>query len=122
MATRLGTDGWAAPGEGHAHHGFLRHFYAGESVPCHVGCGGAAEVVRVGTAADGGGELWLECGSCAQRVRYFVPRPSAEEREEVMRALDGGGEAVCPRHARRTPLQPKGRQLVCPECGVRYRE
>ncbi len=122
MATRIGTDRNAGPRDGREGNGMFRHFYAGKGVPCHVGCGGSAEVVRVGTAADGGGELWLECGSCAQRARYEVPRASVEERRVVRRALDGGGEPVCPRHARRTPLQPRGRQLVCPECGVRYRE
>lgn len=122
MATRFGTEMRAGAQPGRVEHGCIRRFYAGEEVPCHVGCGGAAEVVRVGTAADGGGELWMECGSCAQRVRYAVPQASREEREGVRRAVDGGSEAVCPRHARRTPLQPRGRQLVCPECGVRYRE
>lgn len=122
MTTRFGTEVGAGPSHGHVDPRFFQTFYAGASVPCHVGCGGAAEVVRVGTAADGGGELWLECGSCAQRVRYEVPRASSDELQVVRQALEGGGEAVCPRHSRRTPLHPRGRQLVCPECGVRFRE
>lgn len=100
----------------------FRQFYEGAGMPCHVGCGGTAEVVRVGTGANGAGELWVECGSCAQRMRYVVPAATELERLRVERALDGGTEPECPRHARRTALQRRGRQFVCPECGVRYRE
>lgn len=122
MATRFGTERGVGPWPGFVDPQFFQAFYAGTTVPCHVGCGGTAEVVRVGTVADGAGELWLECGSCAQRVRYLVPPASDDEILAVRRALEDGGEAVCPRHARRTPLHPRGRQLVCPECGVCFRE
>lgn len=122
MATRIGTGHRAGHAGDRDGRGIFERYYAGEKVPCHVGCGGSAEVVRVATAADGAGELWVECRSCAQRVRYEVPPASVEERRAVERALDGGTDAVCPRHAWRTLLQRRGRQLVCPECGVRYRE
>jgi hypothetical protein len=119
---RYGTENVAGPAKGRGEDWIFQRYYAGQRVPCHVGCGGSSEVVRVGTAAHGGGELWMECGSCAQRIRYEVPPASAEERSGVERALDGGGEAACPRHVSRVVLQRRGRQLVCPACGVRYRE
>jgi len=120
MVTRFGTEVGAGPMPGPVDPRFIQAFYAGAQVPCHVGCGGRAEVVRVGTTPDGCGELWLECGSCAQRVRLEVPKASDEEVQAVRRALEDGGEAVCPRHARRAPLYPRGRQLVCPECGILF--
>lgn len=96
-------------------------YYAGERLPCPVGCGGAAEVVRVLSREEGGGDLWLECGSCAQRGCVELPAASDEERVAVEIAFAEGGEAPCPRHARRVLLQRRGRQLACPECGVRFR-
>jgi len=97
-------------------------FYAGGAVPCPVGCGGASEVVRVGALATGAGELWVECGSCAQRGRFAVPVATEPERRAVESALRDGKDVSCPRHAYRAVLQRRGRGLVCPDCGVRYRE
>jgi hypothetical protein len=100
----------------------LERYYRAEAVPCPLGCGGKAEVVRHGTLAGGGGELWLECTSCAQRARYEVPPPSAAEK---VRALEGTGEGrpgACVRHAMPVPLERLGRRLVCAECGIVYRE
>lgn len=111
--------------EMHSGLGETRHlsaFYAGSAVPCPVGCGGASQVVRVGTLADGGGDLWLECSSCAQRGRYAVPVATSAERAAVALAFREGQDTTCPRHTYRPVLQRRGRHLVCPDCGVRYRE
>ncbi len=102
--------------------GPLRLFYAGEPLPCPVGCGGSAEVVRVGTSDAGGGELWLECASCAQRQRYDVPRAGQAEKRRVSTAVRAGRRTSCPRHAAPVALAPRGRQLVCPACGVVFRD
>lgn len=100
----------------------IRRYYAGESVPCPVGCGGVAEAVRVSTTPAGGGEIWLECTACAQRERYEVPPATDLERRRVMQALAEGREVVCPRHAAVVGLRKRGRQLACPACGVVYGE
>lgn len=102
--------------------GMLHLFYAGQPVPCPVGCGGSAEVVRVGTADSGAGELWLECASCAQRRRYEVPRAGQAEKRSVSTALRAGRATSCPRHSAPVALAPRGRQLVCPACGVVFRD
>lgn len=100
----------------------LARYYAGESVPCPVGCGDRAEAVRVITAESGEGVIWMECLGCAQRERYVVPAATTDERERVREMAADDGDAICPRHDRPTALRPRGRQLVCPACGVRYRE
>jgi hypothetical protein len=97
-------------------------FLTGSPVPCPLGCGGTAEAVRVSTAESGTGEVWMECTSCAQRERLEFPAPAQEEREQVDRTLQAGQEPLCPRHYRRVVLRRRGRQLLCPECGVRYRD
>jgi len=102
--------------------GILHLFYAGQPVPCPVGCGGSAEVVRVSTADSGAGELWLECASCAQRRRYEVPRAGQAEKRTVSTALRAGQATSCPRHSSPVALAPRGRQLVCPACGVVFRD
>jgi len=104
------------------HDGILHLFYAGKPVPCPVGCGGNAEVVRVSTADSGAGELWLECASCAQRRRYEVPRAGQAEKRSVSTALRAGRATWCPRHSSPVALAPRGRQLVCPACGVVFRD
>jgi len=113
---RSGTD--RAP----LHDATLGRFYAGEPIPCPVGCGGNADVVRVGTSESGGGELWLECTSCAQRRRYDVPRAALAEKLTVSSALRARRTTCCPRHATPVALTPRGRQLVCPACGVVFRD
>lgn len=100
----------------------LRSFYLGGIVPCPVGCGGGSELVRTGTLPDGGGELWFECRSCAQRRNYFVPPATPLERRSVAEALTANREPICPRHALHEPLRRRGRQLVCGRCGVLYRD
>jgi hypothetical protein len=100
----------------------LQSFYAGEEVPCPIGCGGMVHAVRVGTLGDGGGDLWLECGCCAQRERVVIPPATMAERLALQLTLAPGATAFCPRHAGRVPLRQYGRRLVCPECGVRFRE
>lgn len=122
MATRIEPsmqqpreDGWAMPAL------VLESLYAGSPLPCPVLCGGAAEVVRVGTLDSGAGELWVECASCAQRARYDVPAATDLERRRVGNLLRSASEPLCPRHARPVVLARRGRALVCPECGVEYR-
>jgi len=115
-----------APERGHppALHqdGMLHLFYAGQPVPCPVGCGGTAEVVRVSTSDSGAGELWLGGGRGAQRQRYEVPRAGQAEKRSVSTALRAGRATWCPRHAAPVALTPRGRQLVCPACGVVFRD
>ncbi|MGQ0814212.1 MAG: hypothetical protein ACT4O1_07070 [Gemmatimonadota bacterium] len=93
-------------------------YLRGETPPCPVGCGGMAQVVRVSTSDKGAGEIWLECLSCAQRERFEVPAPTEQERAKVYATLDAGNEPTCPRHERYVPLRRRGRDLVCPECGI----
>jgi hypothetical protein len=101
----------------------LAAYLAGEMVPCPVGCGGFSEVVRVGTGEDGSGEIWFECLSCAQRRRFDVPAATPEERRAVITAAETEGhEALCPRHGRPVPLRRRGKDFVCPECGVIFPE
>jgi hypothetical protein len=100
----------------------LQRFYAGDQLPCPLGCGGTITAVRVGTLGDGSGDLWLECGSCAQRERLMIPAATAEERSALHTTPAPGEMLVCPRHRWRVALRNNGRQLVCPECGVRFRE
>lgn len=89
---------------------------------CPVGCGGIAEVVRVGTLEDGSGEVWIECLSCAQRQRFIISKVTQTERQTALHAMEEIGEALCPRHGRSVPLRRRGRDLVCPDCGVLYPE
>jgi hypothetical protein len=97
----------------------MTRYLRGESPACPVGCGGMAQVVRVSPGANGAGEIWLECLSCAQRERFEIPAPSAQERDTVFATLEAGNEPQCPRHSGRyVPLRRRGRDLVCPECGI----
>jgi hypothetical protein len=96
----------------------LARYLRGETPPCPVGCGGMAQVVRVSTTESGAGEIWLECLSCAQRERFESPAPTAREREAVFATLDTGNEPSCPRHERWVPFRRRGRDMVCPECGI----
>jgi hypothetical protein len=97
----------------------LARYLLGETPACPVGCGGMAQVVRVSTGENGAGEVWLECLSCAQRERFEVPAPGTEERNKVYATLDAGNEPQCTRHnGRYVPLRRRGRDLVCPECGI----
>jgi hypothetical protein len=100
----------------------LKHYLAGEMVPCPVGCGGFSEVVRVGTMESGAGEIWFECLSCAQRRMFEIPPASEDERQRVFGDLEQGQEPFCPRHTKHVALRRRGRDLVCPECGVAYPE
>jgi hypothetical protein len=100
----------------------LKHYLAGEMVPCPVGCGGFSEVVRISTREGGGGEVWFECLSCAQRRQFDLAPATAEERRTVFAAIEGGVEPLCPRHSKLTVLRRRGRDLVCPECGVAFSE
>lgn len=125
MATHMGDMRYGEGFEGSmggAWTGALGTFYSGGRLPCPVGCGGVSQVVRVGAMACGRGELWLECGSCAQRGRYPVPEATERERQGIEEALKAGRDLICPRHLHRAILQRRGRGLVCPDCGVRYRE
>jgi hypothetical protein len=100
----------------------LRHYLAGEMVPCPVGCGGFSEVVRISTMETGAGEVWFECLSCAQRRMFELPPATLEERQQLFRDLEQGMEANCPRHSKQVQLRRRGRDLVCPECGVAFPE
>lgn len=98
----------------------LARYMRGETPPCPVGCGGMAQVVRISTTETGAGEVWFECLSCAQRERFEVPAPSKAEREATYATLDASNEQPqCPRHnGRYVPFRRRGRDLVCPECGI----
>jgi hypothetical protein len=96
----------------------LGAYLAGTMVPCPVGCGGFSEVVRVGTLENGAGEVWFECLSCAQRRRFEIPKAAKKENAAVAAAETEGKEPICPRHQRPTVLRRRGRQFVCPACGV----
>jgi hypothetical protein len=98
----------------------LKHYLAGEMVPCPVGCGGFSEVVRVSTMENGAGEIWFECLSCAQRRMFIMDPATVEERRGVFSELEQGYEPYCPRHGKQVQLRRRGRDLVCPECGVRF--
>jgi len=100
----------------------LDQYMAGEVPTCPVGCGGIAEVVRVGTLDDGSGDVWIECLSCAQRAQFQIPAASTEERRQANQSMEESGEALCPRHGRPVQLRRRGRDLVCPECGVLFAE
>jgi hypothetical protein len=92
---------------------------AGEMVPCPVGCGGFSEVVRVGSLENGAGEVWFECLSCAQRKAFEIPAATKEENAVVHETAETEGkEPICPRHTRPVQLRRRGRQFVCPACGV----
>jgi hypothetical protein len=97
----------------------MAHYLAGEMVPCPVGCGGFSEVVHVSTMPNGAGEVWFECLSCAQRKSYRVARATPDEIARVMESADSG-EPICVRCSRNAILRRRGRQLVCPDCGVIY--
>jgi hypothetical protein len=98
----------------------LGAYLAGQMVPCPVGCGGFSEVVRVGTLENGSGEVWFECLSCAQRKQFVLNKASRAETAEVARAEEEGREPLCPRHSVHVGLRRRGRQFVCPACGVMY--
>jgi hypothetical protein len=98
----------------------LKHYLAGEMVPCPVGCGGFSEVVRISTMEGGAGEIWFECLSCAQRKMFEIPAATEEERRQVFAAVEGGVEPLCPRHSKAVQLRRRGRDFMCPECGVAY--
>lgn len=100
----------------------LQSYYAGEQIECPLGCGGVVHAVRVRTLDNGGGDLWFECGCCAQRNRVIAPPATAAERSALEAVLPPGAAHHCPRHAVRVALRQNGRQLLCPECGVRFRE
>jgi hypothetical protein len=100
----------------------LKHYLAGEMVPCPVGCGGFSEVVRVSTMDNGAGDIWFECLSCAQRKMFEIPPARPDERKAVFAELEAGHEPLCPRHTKSVSLRRRGRDFVCPECGVRFAE
>ncbi|MEX1181625.1 MAG: hypothetical protein WEF86_00200 [Gemmatimonadota bacterium] len=100
----------------------LKHYLAGEMVPCPVGCGGFSEVVRVSTMENGAGEVWFECLSCAQRRMFELDPASLQERTAIFAELEAGREPFCPRHGKQVQLRRRGRDLACPECGVAFPE
>jgi hypothetical protein len=100
----------------------LRHYLAGEMVPCPVGCGGFSEVVRISTMEGGAGEVWFECLSCAQRRMFELAAATQEERAHIFAELEQGHEPFCPRHSKSVQLRRRGRHLACPECGVQFAE
>ncbi|HSJ31402.1 MAG TPA: hypothetical protein VK933_08215 [Longimicrobiales bacterium] len=100
----------------------LKHYLAGDMVPCPVGCGGFSEVVRISTRENGAGEVWFECLSCAQRKMFEIPPATMEERTKISAELETGQEPYCPRHTKQVQLRRRGRDFVCPECGVAFPE
>jgi hypothetical protein len=100
----------------------LKHYLAGDMVPCPVGCGGFSEVVRISTMENGAGEVWFECLSCAQRKMFEIAPATMEERTKIVAELEKGQEPYCPRHTKLVQLRRRGRDFVCPECGVSFPE
>jgi hypothetical protein len=49
---------------------------------------------------------------------YEVPAATPAESAAIATAAEEGNEPLCPRHARPTPVRKRGRQFVCPACGV----
>lgn len=99
----------------------MKHYLAGEMVPCPVGCGAFSEVVRISTRENGAGEVWFECLSCAQRRAFEVPPASPQDRKRIREQAEAGQEAHCLRHGSRiVALRRRGMAYVCPECGVAY--
>jgi hypothetical protein len=99
----------------------MKHYLAGEMVPCPVGCGAFSEVVRIGTRENGAGEVWFECLSCAQRRAFEVPAATARDVQQIRAQAEAGQEAHCLRHGTRfVGLRRRGMAYVCPECGVAY--
>jgi hypothetical protein len=96
----------------------LGAYLSGQMVPCPVGCGGFSEVVRVGTLPNGSGEVWFECLSCAQRRQFIIPKAKPAENAEIARLEEEAREVYCPRHTVPVALRRRGRQFVCPACGV----
>jgi hypothetical protein len=97
----------------------MQRYLAGETPMCPVGCGGMAQVVRVSSLPNGAGDVWLECLSCAQRERFEIPAPTAQERQNAFEQLEAGNEPLCPRHGGRwVQLRRRGRDFACPECGI----
>jgi hypothetical protein len=97
----------------------MARYLAGETPMCPVGCGGMAQVVRVSSLPNGAGDVWLECLSCAQRERFEIPAPTAQERQAAFDQLEAGNEPICPRHGGRwVQLRRRGRDFACPECGI----
>ena len=96
----------------------LGDYLAGQMVPCPVGCGGFSEVVRVASLESGEGEVWFECLSCAQRRQFRLPRATRAENAEIAKAEELSREIHCPRHKVPVALRRRGRQFVCPSCGV----
>jgi hypothetical protein len=96
----------------------LGDYLAGQMVPCPVGCGGFSEVVRVGSLESGEGEVWFECLSCAQRRQFVLPKATRAENAEIAKAEELSREIHCPRHKVPVALRRRGRQFVCPSCGV----
>lgn len=121
MATRIPLDEADSGSARVVGEDVLRGFFLGVEVPCPVGCGGRSELVRTGTRPDGGGEVWFECRSCAQRRHYTVPPPTPGEMRSIAEDLSNNRAPACPRHALREPLTRRGRQLLCGRCGVSYR-
>ncbi|MGH7506422.1 MAG: hypothetical protein ACRELX_12255, partial [Longimicrobiales bacterium] len=68
--------------------------------------------------------IWFECLSCAQRRRFEVPAATHEERVAVIAAAEKEGhEPFCPRHGeRQVALRRRGKDFVCPACGVVFPE
>src|SRR5690606_24028984 len=97
----------------------FRTFYGTGRARCHGGCGGEAEVVRVGVVRDGAGERWFERRSRAQRARYTAPPASDGGRHAGAEAVRAGREPVGSRHATDVLLQRRGKWVVSPGCGVR---
>jgi hypothetical protein len=96
----------------------LADYLAGQQVPCPVGCGGFSEIVRIASLPTGEGEIWFECLSCAQRRQFILPKATKEENAAVLKAEEQGREITCPRHSVAVGLRRRGRQFVCPACGV----
>jgi hypothetical protein len=91
-------------------------------MPCWGKTATPTEVVRISTMENGSGEVWFECLSCAQRRMFELAAATEEERKQVFAAVEGGVEPLCPRHSKPVQVRRRGRDFVCPECGVAFPE
>jgi hypothetical protein len=93
-------------------------YYEGAQVPSPMD--GFLEPVRVRYGGAGDGTVLFDCLSSSLRFELTIPRATRTERRKVREMLDRGEDPVCPRHGRGTSLIRNDRDLVCPECGVRF--
>jgi hypothetical protein len=53
---------------------------------------------------------------------FLLPPATQDERAKIAHELETGQEPYCPRHTKLVQLRRRGRNFVCPECGVSFPE